>query len=275
MNTITTSTPQAMSPEALTAAIRQEHEAASTAARSALGHALEAGRLLAEAKRKIPHGSWESYVKDSCSIAPRTARLYQRLHRNRARLGNRQHVAELNVRQAARLLERPKAKAETACDDPTKAEYWAARINAAWAAAIDGMESDVGRIAESLRDDSMPPKERRKRERLLRERAGELADMKVGCSAARGISYEPSPASDAQPTVREAKLVAAHAEAEHARAKAVATCAEADYALSILRTISTSLPEGEQQSVAAFVDDLAEKLVGVRRRVERLQGATA
>lgn len=114
MNTITTSTPQAMSPEALTAAIRQEHEAASTAARSALGHALEAGRLLAEAKAAIPHGGWEAYVRDTCGIAPRTASLYLRLHRHRDRLSDRQHVAELSVRQAARLLERPKAKAETA-----------------------------------------------------------------------------------------------------------------------------------------------------------------
>ena len=57
ITTVATST--AMSPEQLTAAIRQEHEAASVAARSALEHALEAGRLLTEAKRKIPHGSWE------------------------------------------------------------------------------------------------------------------------------------------------------------------------------------------------------------------------
>lgn len=113
MQTITTSTPHAMSPEALTAAIRQEHAAVNAAAQSALGHALEAGRLLAEAKATMPHGSWESYVKDSCGIAPRTARLYQRLHRHRDRLPMRQHVAELSVRQAARLLERPRARAET------------------------------------------------------------------------------------------------------------------------------------------------------------------
>lgn len=113
MNTITTSTPHAMSPEALTVAIRHEHEAVSTAARSALEHALEAGRLLAEAKATIPHGSWEAYVKDVCGIAPRTARLYQRLHRHRDRIPNRQHVADLSVRQAARLLETPKAKSET------------------------------------------------------------------------------------------------------------------------------------------------------------------
>lgn len=109
----TTATSTGLSPQALTAAIRQEHAAVNRAAQSALQHALEAGRLLAEAKATIPHGSWESYVRDSCGIAPRTASLYQRLHRHRDRLPNRQHVAELSVREAARLLEQPKAKAET------------------------------------------------------------------------------------------------------------------------------------------------------------------
>lgn len=168
-----------------------------------------AGLLLAQAKRKIPHGSWESFVRDSCGIAPRTARLYQRLHRHRDRLPDRQHVAELSVRQAARLLERPKAKAETACDDPTKAEYWAPRINAAWAEAVTDMEADVGRIAEGLGDKSMPPQERRGRERLLRERAGELAEMKVDCSPTRASreSAEPSPAPDVD---RRSRLPAEH-----------------------------------------------------------------
>jgi hypothetical protein len=112
ITTRTTSTPPALSGEQLTAAIRQEHEAASAAAGAALAHALEAGRLLAEARATISHGGWESYVRESCSIAPRTASLYLRLHRHRDRLPNRQHVADLSVRQAARLLERPRVKAE-------------------------------------------------------------------------------------------------------------------------------------------------------------------
>jgi len=107
-----TSTPPALSGDQLTVAIRQEHEAASAAAGAALRHALEAGRLLAEARAAISHGAWESYVRESCGIAPRTASLYLRLHRHRDRLPNRQHVADLSVRQAARLLERPRVKAE-------------------------------------------------------------------------------------------------------------------------------------------------------------------
>lgn len=109
MSTTITARPGA---DDLTAAIRREHEAASTAARSAIEHALECGRLLAQARQAIPHGGWEAYVRERCDIAPRTARLYLRLDANRERLGNRQHVAGLTVREAARVLAEPRAEAE-------------------------------------------------------------------------------------------------------------------------------------------------------------------
>jgi hypothetical protein len=102
----------------LPAAIRREHEAASSAARSALGHALECGRLLAQARQGIGHGSWETFVRDTCGIAPRTARLYLRLDANRERIANRQHVAGLTVREAARLVAEPRARAESAVVEP-------------------------------------------------------------------------------------------------------------------------------------------------------------
>jgi hypothetical protein len=44
----------------LVVAIRREHEAASAAARFALEHALECGRLLAQARAETPHGGWEN-----------------------------------------------------------------------------------------------------------------------------------------------------------------------------------------------------------------------
>ena len=97
--------------EQLAGRIRAAHHAASTAAQTALGHALEAGRLLAEAREAVPHGGWGDYVA-SCGIADRTASSYMRLYRERDRLGDRQRVADLSVRQATRLLAEPKAKAE-------------------------------------------------------------------------------------------------------------------------------------------------------------------
>lgn len=92
----------------LVVAIRTEHEAASAAARSALEHALECGRLLAQARAQVPHGSWENYLTDTCGIAPRTGRLYLRLHAHRDRLGNRQRVAGLTVREAAKMVAEPR-----------------------------------------------------------------------------------------------------------------------------------------------------------------------
>jgi hypothetical protein len=96
--------------EGLTAAIRREHEAASTAAQSAIEHALEAGRLLAQAREGIPHGGWESFVREHCGIAPRTARLYMQLDDRRDRIANREHVAVLTLRAAARFMAEPKVK---------------------------------------------------------------------------------------------------------------------------------------------------------------------
>lgn len=92
----------------ITAAIRREHEAASTAAQSAIEHALECGRLLAQARADIRHGAWEAFVRERCGIAPRTARLYLQLDARRDRISNRQHVAGLTLREAARLVAEPK-----------------------------------------------------------------------------------------------------------------------------------------------------------------------
>jgi hypothetical protein len=92
----------------LVVAIQAEHEAASQAARSALEHAINCGRLLAQARASIPHGGWETFVENTCGIAPRTGRLYLRLHANRDRLENRQRVAGLTVREAAKLVAEPR-----------------------------------------------------------------------------------------------------------------------------------------------------------------------
>ncbi len=96
----------------IAAAIRLEHEAASAAAGAAVAHAMEAGRLLAEARKGIPHGGWESFVRDRCGIAPRTARLYLQLDARRDRIANRQRDAGLTLREAARLVAEPRVKAK-------------------------------------------------------------------------------------------------------------------------------------------------------------------
>ena len=111
MSTSTAVIPAAVAGGDIGAAIRREHAAATSAATAALGHALECGRLLAEAREGIEHGAWETFVRERCDIAPRTARVYLRLHANRERLSNRQHVAGLTVREAVRELTVPREEA--------------------------------------------------------------------------------------------------------------------------------------------------------------------
>ena len=87
--------------------INDAHSCCESAARSALGCAMEAGRLLCEAKAIVPHGQWATWLASHCKVSDRTARMYMQLYRRRAEL-KRQRAADLPVRQAAKLLTRPK-----------------------------------------------------------------------------------------------------------------------------------------------------------------------
>ena len=62
----------------LAAAIRAAHEAAMATARTSIEKAVEAGRLLIEAKDALPHGGWLPWLRD-VGITPRTAQRYVRL----------------------------------------------------------------------------------------------------------------------------------------------------------------------------------------------------
>lgn len=71
-------------------------------ARSAAQGAIEIGALLAEAKKQIAHGEFETWVKVNTTLAPRTARAYMRLAIKIPALpeAERQRVAGMPVRQA-------------------------------------------------------------------------------------------------------------------------------------------------------------------------------
>lgn len=86
--------------------INAETSAAETHARSAMQHALTAGRLLVQAKRLIPHGEWQQWVEAHCTIAIRTASAYMRLVTKIETLPEpeRQRVADLPVRDAIRAI---------------------------------------------------------------------------------------------------------------------------------------------------------------------------
>jgi len=68
------------------AEIRAHHESANCAAKVAIEHALEAGRLLADVKAALPHGEFGAWVETHCGFTDRTARRYMRLHEHRESL---------------------------------------------------------------------------------------------------------------------------------------------------------------------------------------------
>jgi hypothetical protein len=68
--------------------------------------AIEAGKLLQEAKRAVPHGEWLPWLKANCALSARSAQGYMRLAE---RFGNlppekAQRVAEMSLRTALSRL---------------------------------------------------------------------------------------------------------------------------------------------------------------------------
>ena len=91
----------------LAARINSEHEACRSAMQQGLEHALEAGRLLLEAKKGLPHGEWLPWLKENCpDIGERTAQNYMRLAREYPKLEpeKAQRVADLSYRDAVRVV---------------------------------------------------------------------------------------------------------------------------------------------------------------------------
>jgi hypothetical protein len=88
--------------------INGHHREAQAALNSGVEHALEAGRLLLEAKAAMRHGDWEAWIAAHCRFSERTARGYMRIATHWPELqSKRQRAADLSAREALRLLSRP------------------------------------------------------------------------------------------------------------------------------------------------------------------------
>lgn len=71
---------------------------------------MAAGDLLLKAKQQVGHhGQWTEWIKRSCKISDRTARLYMQLAQNREAIAKRQRVADLTLREAVKAIAAPKA----------------------------------------------------------------------------------------------------------------------------------------------------------------------
>jgi hypothetical protein len=100
--------------------INDEHRRCEAAIVSGLEHALQAGRLLIEAKALCPHGAWLPWLADHFEGSERTTQAYMRVAERYPELTgpNPQHVADLSLRGALAALAEPKAGAEVPRPDP-------------------------------------------------------------------------------------------------------------------------------------------------------------
>jgi hypothetical protein len=63
----------------LAARIKAEHEASALAVKRGLAHAINAGRLLIEAKDQLAHGQWLPWLREHCAVPERSAQRYMHL----------------------------------------------------------------------------------------------------------------------------------------------------------------------------------------------------
>jgi hypothetical protein len=90
----------------LAGAINQAHQDCVVAVRTSLNSALEAGKLLNEAKRRVGHGNWLPWLEDNVGFSEATAKRYMQLDRGRERLeANRSFASDLaTISEAIQLL---------------------------------------------------------------------------------------------------------------------------------------------------------------------------
>lgn len=135
--------------DALATRIDAEHSACAAALKAGLAHALEAGRLLLEAKAAVGHGGWSAWLAAHCAVSERTAQGYMRVAKHAAELGagDPRRVADLSLRGALAMLAGPKAEPEpeaptfAGTDVPMTAED-VARL-AELHAIVDGQAEDI------------------------------------------------------------------------------------------------------------------------------------
>jgi hypothetical protein len=94
----------------LAATINEHLEAAETATRRGLEHAIAAGLLLIEAKELVAHGEWIPWLKANCRLSPRQAQIYMLLARNRHKLTALKNAPDshLTIAAAVALVGKPR-----------------------------------------------------------------------------------------------------------------------------------------------------------------------
>jgi hypothetical protein len=100
--------------DTLAEAINEQHRLCEAAAGKAVAHALEAGRMLEEAKAGVKHGEWGGWLEENFAGSARTARTYMQLNSRRDELTgqNGNSAADLSLRGALRQISAPEKSVE-------------------------------------------------------------------------------------------------------------------------------------------------------------------
>jgi hypothetical protein len=97
---------------ALAQRIGEAHTRVEAAVRNSVDYAREAGRLLLEAKKRMSHGEWGSWLKEVCGIVPRTAQRYMRLALHADEI-DAKGGSNLSLRAALELIAETESDTET------------------------------------------------------------------------------------------------------------------------------------------------------------------
>jgi hypothetical protein len=97
--------PGTLSLPELVAKLNHEHEQVKECLIRGAHHAVRAGELLWEAKRKAGHGRWLEWIAVNCKFSERTAQLYMKLATALPQLANPQRIADLSLTGAIEMIE--------------------------------------------------------------------------------------------------------------------------------------------------------------------------
>src|SRR5262249_5142850 len=92
--------------------LNHEHKLVKECVIKGAQHAVKAGELLWEAKRKAGHGQWLEWIAENCEFSERTAQIYMKLASALPQLANPQRIADLSLTGAIQMIEDLKAPEE-------------------------------------------------------------------------------------------------------------------------------------------------------------------
>jgi Protein of unknown function (DUF3102) len=97
--------PGTLSLPELVTRLNNEHRQVKECVIKGAQHAVKAGELLWQAKRKAGHGQWLEWIAENCEFSERTAQLYMKLADDLPQMANPQCIADLSLSGAIKMIE--------------------------------------------------------------------------------------------------------------------------------------------------------------------------